>query len=515
MRAKTLFLLIALLGLILIACGAGSSGGPPRNAAVVNVWANTGLTPWLTQAVTQFNKTGIETTAGKPVFVQLKAVEAGQAIAGMTGDVSELPDLWIPDGEVWVNVLAQRGQPAFRGDCAGVAQSPLVIAMWRPVAEALGWPGRSLGWLDVGSLAADPSAWDYYSGGQFGPTLRLGHTHPGLSATGTGTLLAIVQAAQSKTEAVSAAEIQQPIVQASVGACEGAVAWGSPAPDRLGQTMADRGVQYLGAAVLYESTVIAYGSGSDIVPIYPFEGTFVATHPACINSAATPAAQEAAALFRDYLLGAPGQELAVANGLRPVNPNVPLAAPLDAAHGVNLSQPETVFASPGVEAVYAVQDLWQSARKDVNLVMLLDTSGSMRGDKIENMRRAAVQFVEQMGDDDYLTLITFSGTPHLLINHQQIRLARQAAIDTIKTLDAGGGTALYDAVGLGSEVVAASTSGQASNALVVLTDGKDTGSYQFDFNQTLIDTAAAHDTTVFTIAYGSDAEEDLLAQLAH
>ena len=53
-----------------------------------------------------------------------------------------------------------------------------------------------LGWLDIGSLAADPSAWAYYSGGQFqGDVLRLGHTHPGLSGSGASTLLAIVQAA--------------------------------------------------------------------------------------------------------------------------------------------------------------------------------------------------------------------------------------------------------------------------------------------------------------------------------
>ena len=42
--------------------------------------------------------------------------------------------------------------------------------------------------------------------------------------------------------------------------------------------MAERGEQFLGAAVMYESDVVANGNGQ-IVPIYPLEGTFVAGHP--------------------------------------------------------------------------------------------------------------------------------------------------------------------------------------------------------------------------------------------
>ena len=167
--------------------------------------------------------------------------------------------------------------------------------MWQPIAESLGYPNRELGWLDVSSLAADPSAWTYYSGGQFGDTLRLGHTHPGLSASGANALLAIVQAAQSKTEAVSVEEIQQPITQASVGAFEGSVSWFSSKTNDLGYTMGERGTDFLGAAVMYENNVVEYNMASPnepIVPIYPFEGTFMATHPACVSASATAEQKE-------------------------------------------------------------------------------------------------------------------------------------------------------------------------------------------------------------------------------
>ena len=57
-----------------------------------------------------------------------------------------------------------------------------------------------------------------------------------------------MQAAQAKTEAVTAADIDQPIVQASVGAFESAVSSFSSSTDKLGRTMRERGPNYLGAA---------------------------------------------------------------------------------------------------------------------------------------------------------------------------------------------------------------------------------------------------------------------------
>ena len=515
---RSLLLFLAMLGLITLACDLFdfSGDGPPGNAVVVNVAANTSLTPWLETAVAGFNDAGVENDDGQPFFAVLTPIESGQAAAELAGGVlndGSVPALWIPDEGVWVNVLVDQGNDSFQGDCASVAQSPLVIGMWREVAESLGWPGLPVGWLDVGSLAADPAAWDYYSGGELGDTFRLGHTHPGLSGTGASTLLAIVQAAELKTDAVSVADIQQPIVQASVGAFEGGVAWFSNSTNALGTAMSERGVTYLAAAVMYESTIVQHGNG-EIVAVYPLEGTFVATFPACVNQSADSATQAAAVAFRDYLLSEEGQQSALANGLRPVSDAVPLGPPLDATHGVDPSKPEIVFDAPSVQTVYAVQDLWQAARKDVNLVMLLDTSGSMRGSKIENMRTAAVQFVEQMGDDDTISIIAFDTEPRLLVNHVRVGEARNKVVDAVQSLRAEGDTTLFDAIGDGAAVIASTTSAATTNAMVVLTDGQDTRSYRYRFDDELVETARANDTTIFTIAYGSDADRETLQDLA-
>jgi Ca-activated chloride channel family protein len=508
-------LAVAGLALTALACGLTlpQSGGPPYNAAVVDVVANTSLKAWLDASVPAFNASGAKTAGGQTAYVQIRYVEAGQAVTDLLGGAS--PDLWIPDDPVWTAALADKGNANYQADCLSVARSPLVIAMWRPLAESLGWPGRALGWLDIGSLAADPTAWAYYSGGRYGPTLRLGHAHPGLSGAGAATLLAVVQAAQFKTEAVTADEIKQPIVTASLGSFESAVSWFSKSTDALGAALQTRGLSYLGAAVVYESTVLQYGGGDPgLVPIYPFEGTFMASHPACTDAAGDATRREAALLFRAYLTGTEAQTAAVVAGLRPVNPAVKAAAPLDAAHGVDLAQPRVLFGAPGVASLYAIQGIWGAARKPVNLVMLLDTSGSMSGDKLASVRSAATQFVKQMGESDSLTLIAFSSSPNILIDHARIKTDRDAIISAIQALSAGGSTALYDAIGQGAGAIARTSSPGSTNAMVLLTDGLDTNSSQYQFNQALFDLAAANNTTVFTIAFGADADKDLLSRLA-
>ena len=235
----------------------------------------------------------------------------------------------------------------------------------------------------------------------------------------------------------------------------------------------------------------------------------MADFPACVRNSATSAEKEAAVLFRDYLLNEARQQSAAANGLRPVASEISLAA----SDAIDPSQPATIFDAPSTNTIFAVQELWQEARKDVNLVMLLDTSGSMRGSKIENMREAAVQFVQQMGDDDYLSLIAFSTEPELIVRHVLVGENRDKIVNAIVELEAVGDTTLFDAIGDGAALLTQTTLPSTANAMVVLTDGQDTRSYRFN-SITAMQEATANNATVFTIAYGGDADEDTLERLA-
>lgn len=509
---------------VIAALGAGCANvdrnpsGPPANAALVNITASSAVSPWLSDAALRFSKASIKTKSGKPVWPVVTVAEAGQAIGDWQAKGgAPAAAMWMPDAPVWTDVANGRKITVFKDDCVSLASSPLVIAMWRPIAEALGYPARNIGWLDLSSLAADASAWAYYSGGQYGKTFRLAHTHPGLAGSGAGTLLAVAQAARQQTQPVSPADIKTAILQASVTAFESGVVLFAPTTEGLGNTLRDRGPEYLSAAILYESTVATVASrdkADDIIPIYPFEGTFMATFPACVSASAPAETQEAARLFRDWLLKDEAQKMAVTAGLRSVNPALNQGGPLTAAAGFDLAQPKITFGAPQAASLDAVQELWKSARKPVNLTMILDTSGSMAGAKIDSMKAAAETFLQQMNTEDYLTLISFSTNISVRIQNKKVKDARADAITVVRGLKADSNTSLYDAIGEGAAQIQRSNSPFRSNVMVVLTDGQDTSSKKYRYDAELVKIASANNTSLYTVAYGKDADANILGGLA-
>lgn len=513
LQRALLFSLIAMI--VLSACDGGGTT-PAGNALILRWEYSTSISDWAQQSAADFNRQGIKASNGQPIWIDAVASDAGQAVSDMLGG-GELPALWTAADASWREVLHQESNgEVFLPNCVSIAESPLVIAMWEPIAQALGWPGRTLGWLDVASLAADPTGWAYYSGGAWGSTLRLGHTHPGLSDSGVQTLQALVYAAQASPDLIDVTDVENPVVQASVGAFESAVSWFAKDSAQLGTTMLERGIGYLNAAVTYENAVIMQGERSPrLVAIYPFEGTFMATYPTCVRNNMDEAATGAAETFLAYLLDTQAQQNALALGLRPVSDDVPLGPPFDAAHGVDPSQPELVFATAGEDTVFAIQDLWQQQRKNVNLALVLDVSGSMEGAKIEQVRLSAVEFVKQMGDNDYLSVIIFDDFPRELVAHAQVQGNRQEMIDRVNIISAGGGTALYDTIVYTGKQLAGTRRADTVNAMVVLTDGQDTTSQTYrspdaTFGSAVLQTNAS----IYTIAYGDDADRDIMRQIA-
>ena len=66
------------------------------------------------------------------------------------------PVVWSPAGTSWGSILNQRltekSQRAMTGTGKPFMVTPLVIAMPKPMAEALGYPAKAIGWSDILSL---------------------------------------------------------------------------------------------------------------------------------------------------------------------------------------------------------------------------------------------------------------------------------------------------------------------------------------------------------------------------
>ncbi len=115
---------------------------------------------------------------------------------------------------------------------------------------------------------------------------------------------------------------------------------------------------------------------------------------------------------------------------------------------------------------------FSAERVPVSLGLVVDTSGSMAGDKIRSAREALGRFMFELLDrQDEIFIYRFSDTPVLM---QGWTTDRQVLQRAVSRLGATGGTALYDAV---AEAIPLSRQGQhAKKAIVVVSDGNDTSS---------------------------------------
>src|SRR5260221_11303639 len=148
-----------------------------------------------------------------------------------------------------------------------------------------------------------------------------------------------------------------------------------------------------------------------VVAIYPKEGTFWSDHPVGVveREWVTPAHREAADAYIKFLLDRPQQERAMAFGFRPSDPQVPLAAPLDPAHGIDPREPKTTLPVPTVEVMDGVKKLWHENKKHADLVLVFDTSGSMQFEnKMTNARIGAAQLITMLDDQDEVSFLPFN-----------------------------------------------------------------------------------------------------------
>src|SRR5262249_13973364 len=148
-----------------------------------------------------------------------------------------------------------------------------------------------------------------------------------------------------------------------------------------------------------------------IVAIYPKEGTFWSDHPVGIVERpwVTAEHREAASMYIQFLLDRPQQQKALTYGFRPASVDVPAGAPLNAQHGVDPAEPRTTLEVPPTDVIGRVLEVWRANKKSADVVLVLDTSGSMNEEqKLIQARIGAKQFIALMNEADSLSLLPFS-----------------------------------------------------------------------------------------------------------
>ena len=258
------------------------------------------------------------------------------------------PVIWSPAASGWGSIVNQRladqGQAPIAPASKPFMLTPLVIAMPQPMAEALGYPDKPLGFKDITELANDPEGWAKFGHPEWGP-FRLGKTNPNFSTSGLNFTVAEYYAATGKSEGLTSEDLARPDVEQFASDVEGAVVhYGDTTLTFLNNWYrADaRGtaLTYVSAVAVEEKSVLDYNRGDPdgvldpgevprppkvpLVAIYPTEGTLFSDNPLIILDApwVSPEQQQAAELFRDYVLRPENQQRVLEFGFRPGNPQV-------------------------------------------------------------------------------------------------------------------------------------------------------------------------------------------------
>lgn len=129
-----------------------------------------------------------------------------------------------------------------------------------------------------------------------------------------------------------------------------------------------------------------------------------------------------------------------------------------------------------------------------HVIVGLDVSGSVQGDTLDQLRAAVRTVLGQLTDNDRFSLFAFSGRLQLL---RKALAPSLASVGVLDELQAGGATALHDAVVLGTALARTDT---RPAVFVLFSDGSDTASWSSAAGA--LDAVRQGHVVVFTIGAG-------------
>jgi Ca-activated chloride channel family protein len=225
--------LVAVAGTYLVLRPDKADGNLGRDDCVkLEVSASTEKGDLLADLAGRYNNAG-RSFGGRCAGVSVHKKTSGAAMEALARgwdpgrDGGPAPQVWAPSASLWLGLLRERNVASDRGapfgdNAPSIAQSPLTIGMPRPMAEALGWPDKPLGWADVLTLASDPRGWGAYGHPEWG-RFTLGKDNPHLSTSGLAATAAAYYAASGKSSDLTVNDLAQPKVTDFVRGVESSV----------------------------------------------------------------------------------------------------------------------------------------------------------------------------------------------------------------------------------------------------------------------------------------------------
>jgi Ca-activated chloride channel family protein len=497
-----------------------------ENALVITHWSNSHpmRDDLLADMAAEFNHADHETASGRPIEIRVlrcdSAVQAADLVARVSGagaaergckngDAPAAdPTIVTPQSGDWlVDVNHEAGRDVIDLESTEhLAETWLGIVTYRAMAECLGWPQREIGYADIEELRADPQGWAAYpdcAQTDWGRVPLLAFTNPSTSTSGRNVLVSLYSIAAGKPPAeLTVDDVQRDDVVQYVKKFQDLVDHYLPGTIEL-NTKIVQGEHSGHFFLMPEDNLVSLAKGNeqaigsdgtpeladartDLVMIYPKEGSVLNSNPAGIVHASwvTDEAAAAASQWIEFLRSENQQRRFMDAGFRPAR-GTGLAPDPErfSAWGLDASAPASKI-EPGDLQPAVLDEIigsWALVKNPAIVTLVVDTSGSMRGEPLARVKDGLSRLLEAMrnganeGSDTQVGLVTFADDIGTEIAPKPLRDARFEIADAIDEMKAGGSTALYDAIARAVELTsAADGSPEAKRAVVVLSDGEAT-----------------------------------------
>jgi Ca-activated chloride channel homolog len=380
-----------------------------------------------------------------------------------------------------------------------VMASPVLLGLKTAKARELGWASGAVSWERIATAARE---------GRF----TFGMTNPASSNSGFSALVGVAAALSDAGEALSVQQVSAvtPKLKEFFSAqrlTAGSSGWLADAYAREG------GVDGI---VNYESVLLGL---KGLTVIYPSDGVVTADYPLTLLASATPEKKDLYGKLTSWLRTPTAQkEIMTTTHRRPIVPEVRPGPEFGSAPLLELPFPNRRAAADGLITAYL-----DEVRVPARTLFVLDTSGSMQGERIDALRRALVTLTgadtsasgtfSRFRNRENVVLLPFNdsaGQPKPFVLPERNPEPVLAQIKSYaEQLQASGGTAIYDGLRAAYREAAASGDGHYTS-VVLMTDGENTDGSSYDdfeaFHRALPETRRGVRT--FVVLFGeSDVEE--------
>ncbi|MFE6865255.1 extracellular solute-binding protein [Kitasatospora sp. NPDC057692] len=438
---------------------------PTAQAGVLRVLAGSELqdmAPILEQAQ---KETGVTVQ-----FSWTGSLDGAEAVSSGSAD-GKYDALWFPSNQYLR--LDERSRPKLLSE-SPIMTSPVAFGIRSSVLNDLSWgDGSAVTWGNLAEAAAAGK-------------LNYGMTDPSRSNSGFSGLVAVASAFSAANSALTDEDVAKATPQLKQFFTGQKLTSGSSGWLTQAYTQAEQGS--IGALVNYESVLLTLNktlpAEQRLAVVRPTDGVVSANYPLTLLSSAQPREQDSFRRLTEYLLKEDVQKRIAEQTLRH-----PVTAGVAAAAGVPTDRRrELPFPGSLAVATHLLASYQNELRRPSRTVYVLDTSGSMAGQRLAQLKSAMGRLtgaddsrgVRRFRDREEVTLVSFASKVKSTKTHTVPAgaAAQQelASIDAdVKALSAEGGTAVYSSLEEAYRVIErqqAAAKDDRFTSIVVMTDGE-------------------------------------------